>query len=123
MKKVMTILVAMTLAITMTACSVRNESAENDTTEKATSENTVNEDVSTTDDERDGIQKAIDGIKLELQNGFKQNATIEETVLYDENDVKITATELNYGNYKAELKLMIENNSDESLSFIAGSVE
>ena len=122
MKKVMTILVAMSLAVTMTACSGGNESTENDTTEKATAENSIKEDVSTSDNEHDGIKKAIDEIKSDLQNGFKQNATIEETVLYDDNNVKITATELNYGNYKAELKLMIENNSDKSLSFIAGSM-
>lgn len=122
MKKVMAILMAISLAATMTACSGGNDNTEKDTTEKTTAENSVNKDVSTSDDERDGIQKAIDEIKSDLQNGFKQNATIEETVLYDENNVKITATELNYGNYKAELKLMIENNSDESLSFIAGSL-
>ena len=53
---------------------------------------------------------------------FKTTATIEETVLVDENDVKITATELSYTDYSAELNLLIENNSDKNLSFISNSV-
>lgn len=40
MKKVMAILMAISLAATMTACSGGNKLAENDTTEKATAENT-----------------------------------------------------------------------------------
>lgn len=53
---------------------------------------------------------------------FSKEATIEETVLYDENDVKITATGLNYGNYSADLEVSIENNSDKKLSFVSESV-
>lgn len=53
---------------------------------------------------------------------FKTTATIEETVLVDENDVKITATELSYTGYSAELSLLIENNTSKNLSFISGSM-
>ena len=53
---------------------------------------------------------------------FQQTATIEETVLYDENDVKITATSLSYNNYSVQLNLLIENNSNKDLSFVSGSI-
>lgn len=53
---------------------------------------------------------------------FSKEATIEETVLYDENDVKITATGLNYGNYSVELEVTIENNSDKKLNFVSESM-
>ena len=53
---------------------------------------------------------------------FSKEATIDETVLYDENDVKITATGLNYGNYSADLEVTIENNSDKKLSFVSESM-
>lgn len=43
-------------------------------------------------------------------------------MLYDENDVKITATGLSYTSYAAELNVTIENNSDKDLSFICNSV-
>lgn len=60
-------------------------------------------------------------IEVDLRE-FQKTATIDEMILVDENDVKITAKELLYGNYAAELTLVIENNSDKDLSFIANSV-
>jgi len=53
---------------------------------------------------------------------FKKEATIEETILYNENNLKITATSLTYGNYSADLALKFENNSDKNLTFIAQSI-
>ncbi|OON87005.1 hypothetical protein BXO88_05550 [Oribacterium sp. C9] len=53
---------------------------------------------------------------------FKKDATIEETVLFDKNDLKITAISLTYGNYSADLGLKFENNSDKNMSFIAQSL-
>ena len=43
--------------------------------------------------------------------------TIEETVLVDESDVKITATKLEVTGTAAEITLTLENNSDKSLTF------
>lgn len=54
---------------------------------------------------------------------FDTDATIEETVIYDENDVKITANELTYGSFSAELSLTVENKSDQELSFFSGSAD
>ena len=51
---------------------------------------------------------------------FAPSATIEETVLVDENDVKITATDLSYTNRAVEVNLSIENNTDKNLSFQGG---
>ena len=42
--------------------------------------------------------------------------TIEEQVLYDDNNIKITATGLEDGWMGTELKLLIENNSDKSVT-------
>lgn len=53
---------------------------------------------------------------------FDRNATLDETVLVDEDGVKITATGLSYTNYSAVLALTIENNSGEDLSFVSGSL-
>lgn len=54
---------------------------------------------------------------------FDTSGTIEETVLYDENDVKITATELVYNKNSAKLNLLIENNSDRALRFHSGTTD
>lgn len=53
---------------------------------------------------------------------FNPSATMEETVLVDESDVKITATGLKYTAYDVKLSLTIENNSDQDLSFYAGTL-
>ncbi len=52
----------------------------------------------------------------------KFSATIEETVIIDEAGVKITATDLSYTDYSADLELLIENNTDRNLSFYAGTI-
>lgn len=53
---------------------------------------------------------------------FAPKATLEETVLVDESDVKITATGIQYTAYSVELELTIENNSAKNLSFVAGAL-
>ena len=53
---------------------------------------------------------------------FQKDATLETTVLYDENNLKITATELIYNNYSVELELLVENNSDKAMKFICESL-
>lgn len=53
---------------------------------------------------------------------FNKDATLEETVMVEDGDVKITATGLNYTNYSVELEFTIENNGDKDLSFVSGSM-
>ena len=53
---------------------------------------------------------------------FDPSATMEETVLFDEADVKITATGIKYTAYDVKLNLTIENNTDQNLSFYAGTL-
>jgi len=53
---------------------------------------------------------------------FDPSATMEETVLVDENDVKITATGLKYTAYEVKVSLAIENNSSQDLSFRSGTL-
>lgn len=53
---------------------------------------------------------------------FNIDGTITETVIYDENNLKIIAKSLNYTSYSAELTLVLENNSDSVVSFVGGSI-
>lgn len=114
MRKIISLLLVLLLVLSLVACGNTNESNSTDTptsTPTADSETSSNE--TPTDDESH--------IDFEPRE-FKKTATIEETVLVDESGVKITAKELTYSNYAAELTLVIENNSDKGLSFIANSV-
>lgn len=72
-------------------------------------------------DSRDGSvsQSKAEGGDLKP---FATDATIEETVLMDENNVRIVATGLEYDNNMVRLNLLIENNGEEDLSFVSGSI-
>lgn len=48
-------------------------------------------------------------------------ATIEETLLYDENNIKVTATDLKYQYNNPILTVKLENNSDKTLEFTSGA--
>lgn len=53
---------------------------------------------------------------------FSPTATMEETVLVDESDIKIIATNLAYTAYSVKLDLTIENNTMQNLSFHSGTL-
>lgn len=53
---------------------------------------------------------------------FAPTATLEETVLVDEGNVKITATGLKYTAYEVKVSLTLENNTDKNLSFRSGTL-
>ena len=53
---------------------------------------------------------------------FNVNVTLDDTVLVDEDGVKITATGLAHTAYSVDLELTIENNSGKDLSFVSGSL-
>lgn len=106
MKRLSTIAWALTLALSLSACGTSSDeslkSNESHHTEQSTSATVAEK-------------------PKETLGEFSKTATIEETVMIDENGVKITATGLKYTNYSVEVELNIENNSDKNLSFISGS--
>lgn len=106
MKRLSTIAWVLTLALSLSACGTSSneslQSNESHHTEQSTSATVAEK-------------------PKETLGEFSKTATIEETVMIDENGVKITATGLKYTNYSVEVELNIENNSDNNLSFISGS--
>lgn len=53
---------------------------------------------------------------------FLKEQTIEETVLYDQNNIRITATELTYDNSSVQLGIKLENNTAVTQQFLAGTM-
>ena len=105
MKKTMCLIIAVIMIAALAACGNNAGGQGNNTpTEKG--------------DANDNNQSSYG----EKDLGLIFEATIEETVLVDEKDVKITAKELSYSGSSAELSLLIENNSNLELSFYAGTV-
>lgn len=72
--------------------------------------------------ESDAPSQSVTPENPEPSESFDPSATIEETVLVDEGDVKITATGIKYAAYEVKLNLTIENNTDQNLSFYAGTL-
>ncbi len=101
------VIAATTLILTACSPSVRDDVVSSDKIS----------DNSEKDDHEDASEGGADTLKA-----FDKNQKIEETVLMDENNVKITATELGYSDYAAELHLLIENNSSKEYSFVSGAI-
>lgn len=53
---------------------------------------------------------------------FHGTATIEPTVLVDENGIKITANDIKYANNQIQLGLTLENNTEKDISVTAGTI-
>lgn len=111
-KKIVSLLLILCFITVFAACggSARaEEGAENQqNTENNVSESAPSEDKSEQSDE--------------ILGPFSKSASLAETVMVDEEGVKITATGLDYTDYSVELELTIENNSGKNLSFYSGSL-
>lgn len=53
---------------------------------------------------------------------FDKSATIEETVLFDNDEIKITAKSLTYRGYSIDINLLIENNSNNDVSILSNTL-
>lgn len=98
-KRLIMVMVAMGMACSLMACGLSGNTQDSEKTLTSKKDNF--------------------GITL---GKFSKKATIEEKVLYDKDNVKITATNLEYGEEAANLKLKIENNSKKKLTFSAGTM-
>ncbi len=115
--------------------SANNSNAEGTTSENSTvagseaSANNSTNNGSTTTDITSNLPDTLTDTLSDLETTittaneeFTTTATIEQTVLIDESDIKITATDLTYTGYSVDLDLSIENNTDKNLSFASGTV-
>lgn len=120
MKRLSAIGLALTLVMSLSACDASSDAPpqSNDNESRYTEQSTSAAEIETT------YTTAATVIETNQKTlgEFSETAEIEETVMIDENDIKITATGLKYTSYSVELELDIENNSDKALSFISGSL-
>lgn len=116
MKKFVVSLLTAGLIFSCCACGSGGENSSG-SSKGATSE--VAPSIETADNTNtDGVEVSpettVDRSQFKIKT-FNSEPTIEETVLVDESGVKITATGIEYGNYKAELGLKIENTTDTEI--------
>lgn len=77
-------------------------------------ENASNSSSDVKDDSNDFSEKKDESASS--GNSKKQAVTVEEKILVDQNDIKITLKGIDEGIFGTELKLLIENNSDVGLT-------
>lgn len=126
MKKYLSVLSALAILLSLTACNGDSGGSGLTDSSIGTESSIVTESTAQTESSTPASTSTTEE-KPEASNSaklgeFQKTAAISETVMIDEDGVKITATGLNYSSYAVELELLIENNSTKDLSFISGSV-
>ena len=120
MKKLLVLLLVNAVLILCVACFDGKENPSIKATEDGGTP-TQSQSPSMTTPTTDPVGEATEPVELDEVH-FVKSATISETALYDKNDVRITATEIEYTNYYVKVKLLFENNTETSLSFVSGSM-
>lgn len=121
MKKIIAMMMVFCVMAAFAACSAADPGVpEQDAVSTAASESSVlNEDKEVS---LPGEQESSPAQAETVSPTFDTTATIAETVLYEADGVKITATGLTYSPGEVDLELTIENNSTQDLSFSSSTL-
>lgn len=115
MKKLSAICLSLVLTISLFACSQQPSAAAADTTVPATSVPATSAPAP--------VQTVSETVpEKQVLPTFRKTGTIEETVLYDQGNVKITARNLIYDHHGVKLSLIMENNTQQPLTFLSGTI-
>lgn len=119
MKKLLCIVLITLLALSMTACGSGKNEIEKEAT-SVTSDSSRKETVRTPVESEPSPEPESEP---EEENTYSDAVTIDETVLFDELGIKITAKKVELGGlFGTELKLLIENNYGEAITVQAEDV-
>ena len=139
-KKILLTLLALCLVIALIGCqskqtgdSSKKDEVTNDVNDKEENEENEekpdkkedadgDEDNDTDGDKEDGKDKESTGAVIVEVKEFDTEASIEETEIYNKNDIIITAKDITYSKTYFDINFEFQNNSDEDYSFISGSV-
>ena len=110
MKKSIALLLVSCLLLALAACSP----TESSSSEPGPSSSSISSDTAAQEPESDAVEETSSAPQESVPS-FDTTATIQETVLYEENGVKITATGLECSLSQVALDLTIENNSSQDL--------
>lgn len=128
MKRKATLLTVSALILALAACGNSTPAAATTAANEQPAVTTVNPTNSaadtqqTTTAEVTTTTEATTAKQTDNKAGFKQAATISETVLVDQDGIKVTATELTYSKYAASLELTLENSTDSDYEIMSGTL-
>lgn len=133
MKKWMSIILALLICLSLVACGTTAEEAINpqNTVEEEKNEETTRKEDSEAVEETLEAEEKNEGTEEDFETedteeikekAFSKKCSIEETILVDEKGITITATELSIGDREAELNLLLENETQDDLRFMSGTL-
>lgn len=129
MKKVLAGVLAVIMAVSLTGCANDGENSfasnlEGSLTEVSLAESSQSRSSGVVNSSLSSDKKTSSTpvIVTDPKDGFDKTTSIKETVLVDENGLKITATTLTFENYTVDLELNLENNGDKNLSITTGTL-
>lgn len=103
-------------------CTLFASGCASSSTDETLEEEPMSDEIEEVEEKEDTKETTPSKSTPVLNSIVDTNGGIEETVLYDENDLKITATDLSVKNNELKLTLNIENNSQGEYSFYAGTL-
>ncbi len=123
MKKWIAIGLISVLGLSMAGCGEEEniEASVSEEVEKVEVEVETDDYIQEAEEEEIVVEEPEEQKEEVFIEAFNTSPTIEETVLWDEQDVKVTVTSLDYTSWSAVLNLTLENDSDKPLSFVGGS--
>ncbi len=117
MKKFVVSLLAAGLVLSCCACGGTESGASSVAASSVTSETTGTVDETTTETTP---EETVDRSQFKIKS-FNTEPTIEETVLFDSEGIKVTATGIEYTNYGAELGFKVENTTETEATVSLGA--
>ena len=105
-KKYSIIVLLICICVSLIGCGKNNSSKSSDSDKKASEISNNSQDTESTNES--------DNISFE----FKKDSNIDETILYDEKEMKIVAKTLEYGNSAVSLKVEITNKTKKQISVV-----
>ena len=109
-KKYSIIVPLICICVSLIGCGKNNSSKSSDSDKKASEISNNSQDTESTNES--------DNISFE----FKKDSNIDETILYDEKEMKIVAKTLEYGNSAVSLKVEITNKTKKQISVVSGTL-
>lgn len=100
-------------------CSDTDSSSDRRSKRKDRDEDKVEDRIDDDDEDRDDEDR-VDEDRDDEDKVDNAKVTIEEVVVYDENDITITVTGLKDGSLGQEIKVKVENNTDKNIT-LSGS--
>lgn len=122
MKKKLVLGLLVMQCLLLGACGTEQESPVTITPNESVEEATEEEEIEEEPEEENIVEEIKDVVSSAPKKMFSSQATIEETTMVDQNDVKIIANSIEYTDSRATLHITIENNSDQDLSFYSDTL-